>query len=197
MLNDYMVEFHTLRAELQRLLDNAEADGSLRASVETKMREIKGKSIQCCRQILKIVAISPFPCCTNCIGALEMELRSMSPAQRNSYLNEVQKCRGEFSTLQRRYLLLTSRGRDTSASAQRTRCGQALEKLNSANMQLEGSKKLAEETEEVGANILCNLYMQRESIQRANRHAEETNASLRESNSLVTKMGKWWSGLIG
>lgn len=66
-----------------------------------------------------------------------------------------------------------------------------------ARLQLGNARKLAEETEEVGANILCNLYMQRESIQRANRHAEQTNSSLRESSSLISKMGKWWNGLIG
>lgn len=174
MLNDYLAEFRSLNAELQLLLGKAEGGGGPQTEIESKMREIK-----------------------DCLGALEMELRSMSPAQRSSYLNEIQKCRDEFSSLQRRCLLLSSHGRETSTSAERMRYGHSLEKLNAANMQLEGTRKLAEETEEVGANILCNLYMQRESIQRANRHAEETNANLRESRSLISKMGKWWSGLIG
>lgn len=170
MLNDYLAEFRSLHAELQRLLDNAEAGNDATASVESNMREIK-----------------------DCLGALEMEIRSMSPAQRSSYLSHIQTCRDEFAALQRRCLLLTSRGRAASASTESLRCGQSLEKLNRANMQLEGTRKLAQETEEVGNNILCNLYMQRESIQRANRHAEETNASLRESSSLITRMAKWWN----
>lgn len=174
MLNDYLTEFRSLHAELQRLLDAADSGGGSQSAVEPKMREIK-----------------------DCLGVLEMELRSMSPAQRTSYLTQIQTCRAEFAALQRRCLLLTSHGRGTSASTEPMRGGHALQKMNSASMQLEGTKKLAEETEEVGANILCNLYMQRESIQRANRHAEETNASLRESSSLISKMGKWWNGLIG
>ncbi|KAL8434506.1 hypothetical protein Efla_000022 [Eimeria flavescens] len=174
MMHDYLLEFQSLRAELQRLLDAAEAEGNACSLLDTKMREMK-----------------------DCVGAFEMELRSMSPAQRSSHLSEVQICRAEFSGLQRRYLLLNSKGRDASASLRKSREAETLEKLQRANLQLEGSKKLAEETEEVGANILCNLYMQRESIQRANRHAEATNASLSESSSLITKMGKWWSGLIG
>lgn len=174
MLDDYVAEFRSLHTELQRLLDNAGVGNGSQAEIESKMRELK-----------------------DCLGALEMELRSMSPAQRSSYFNQIQKCRDEFAALQRRCLLSTSRAQETSAATERTRCGHALEKLNSANMQLENTRKLADETEAVGANVLCNLYMQRESIQRANRHAEQTNASLRESSSLISKMGKWWSGLIG
>lgn len=175
MLDDYLAEFRSLHSELQHLLDNAEAGGAApQVGLDAKMREIK-----------------------DCLGALEMELRSISPAQRSTYYNQLQKCRDDFAMLQRRCLLLTSHGGGNTSLAERMRCGQALEKLSSANVQLESARKLAEETEEVGANILCNLYMQRESIQRANRHAEETNANLRESSSLITKMGKWWSGLIG
>lgn len=63
--------------------------------------------------------------------------------------------------------------------------------------QLEGTRRLAEETEAVGGTILCNLYAQREAIQRANQHAQSTNTNLQESKSLINKMSKWWHGLIG
>lgn len=41
-----------------------------------------------------------------------------------------------FVCLYCRCLLSNSRGRETSASTERTHCGHALEKLNSANMQV-------------------------------------------------------------
>ncbi|XP_026189613.1 uncharacterized protein LOC34620875 [Cyclospora cayetanensis] len=174
MLNDYLAEFRSLRAELERMLQKIGSGEEIPAAVDAKLREIK-----------------------DCLGALEMELRSMSPAQRSGYLSQLQSCRDDFASLQRRCLMSTSRGREASELADSRRCEQTIKKLHNASVQLDSTRKLAEETEEVGANILCNLYMQRESIQRANRHAEETNASLRESKSLITKMGKWWSGLIG
>ncbi|CDJ61866.1 hypothetical protein, conserved [Eimeria maxima] len=174
MLNEYVAEFHSLRAELENMLDSAASRGDLFVATDSKLREMK-----------------------DCLGAFEMELSSMPPAQRSSHLNQLQTFRDEFSRLQRRCLFATNRGHEASASAELKRGTQALERLNSANIQLGNARKLAEETEEVGANILCNLYMQRESIQRANLHAEQTNSSLRESSSLISKMGKWWSGLIG
>lgn len=174
MLDDYLSEFRSLHVELDSLLSASETAAPSVALVDAKLRELK-----------------------DCLGALEMELRSMSPAQRSSYLPQISRCREELAAQQRKYLLLASRGSSHRAAIGKSKTDEVLEKLNHSSAQVEGTRRLAEETEEVGASILCNLYLQRESIQRANRHAEETNASLRESKSLISKMGKWWSGLIG
>ncbi|CDJ69988.1 hypothetical protein, conserved [Eimeria necatrix] len=133
----------------------------------------------------------------HCLGAFEMELRSMPLAERSCHLSQLQTCRNEFASLERRCLLAASGARKAPTTTEGRQCDHTLERLNNANVQLASTRKLAEETEEVGANILCNLYMQRESIQRAKGHAEQTDASLSESRSLISKMGKWWSGLIG
>lgn len=45
MLNDYMAEFRSLHAELQRLLDSAEQGADTQAATESKMREMKGKKL--------------------------------------------------------------------------------------------------------------------------------------------------------
>ncbi|CDI78812.1 hypothetical protein, conserved [Eimeria acervulina] len=120
MLNEYVAEFQSLRAELEGLLQSVASGGDSFAATDSKLRELK-----------------------DCLEAFEMELRSMPASERSSHLSQLQICRDEFARLQRRCLLATSRGHEPSASAELKRGNQALERLNSATAQVmhENSQK--------------------------------------------------------
>lgn len=46
MLNEYVAEFHSLRAELENMLDSAASRGDLFVATDSKLREMKGKFMQ-------------------------------------------------------------------------------------------------------------------------------------------------------
>ncbi|PHJ14684.1 snare region anchored in the vesicle membrane carboxy-terminal protein, partial [Cystoisospora suis] len=60
---------------------------------------------------------------------------------------------------------------------------------------LSQSCRLASEAGAIGESALCSLYIQRETISRSLSRTKEVQENMREADSLVTKMSKWWNGI--
>lgn len=135
MLNEYVAEFQSLRAELEGLLQSVASGGDSFAATDSKLRELKGKLMY---QFLCMLVWGLFTryrilfekhvvvpeavrngesgmyavarIFADCLEAFEMELRSMPASERSSHLSQLQICRDEFARLQRRSVLRLRKG---------------------------------------------------------------------------------------
>jgi hypothetical protein len=59
---------------------------------------------------------------------------------------------------------------------------------------LEAARKQLQETEDLGDNILANLSIQREQLEKARANSKEIAEEQRVSMTLLARMSKWWRG---
>eukprot|EP00922_Rhytidocystis_sp_ex-Travisia-forbesii_P064093 GHVS01095303.1.p1 GENE.GHVS01095303.1~~GHVS01095303.1.p1 ORF type:complete len:228 (+),score=32.42 GHVS01095303.1:179-862(+) len=132
----------------------------------------------------------------NCLRQMEVEVRSLpSPS---SYSYQVQRYRSDFAQLssswqrhqtqlQRAAVLQPNNAPSMSASP-RQPLEEATLSLHESSARLEGSRKLAVETEDLGLSIMGELRGQRTSVIRSTQMAAEANANIETSGQVLRGM---------
>lgn len=136
----------------------------------------------------------------SCLRSFHMELQHVSSGiMRKQLLNESNDFSKSLEDLQRRWLVTIKTVPATSSSVSssvRRRAELAVEKMERSQSQLENSRQLLAETEQIGESVLEDLYGQRETIMRAKQNAQNIRSNLDEADSSISRMSKWWHSFI-
>eukprot|EP00923_Selenidium_pygospionis_P022520 GHVN01038945.1.p1 GENE.GHVN01038945.1~~GHVN01038945.1.p1 ORF type:complete len:196 (-),score=63.74 GHVN01038945.1:139-726(-) len=193
MINDYMNEVKSLLDETTQDIeafisednDATPTHNHLKMKIDSSMREL-----------------------SNNLQAYEQAVQMLTSTEaRRSHQTSLTSLQSQVTSLQRRWL--TSCPSSTAANLTHlTRLHEAQNSLNHLTdkterqtRQLEKSKKMANETEQIGENIMYNLYQQRETIQRVQGSSNQISSNLDTSTHTLSRMEtytdrvkRWWSG---
>eukprot|EP00922_Rhytidocystis_sp_ex-Travisia-forbesii_P060850 GHVS01090264.1.p1 GENE.GHVS01090264.1~~GHVS01090264.1.p1 ORF type:complete len:253 (+),score=40.51 GHVS01090264.1:53-811(+) len=141
----------------------------------------------------------------NCLRQMEVDVGSL-PSATSSYSNQVRRYRDELANLtsslrrhqtqlQRSWVLPAANNNNSeqqtnpfAAPSQRERLEEATVSLRESSARLEGSRKLAVETEDLGLSIMGELRDQRNTVIRSSQMAEEANSNIDASGQLLRRM---------
>eukprot|EP00922_Rhytidocystis_sp_ex-Travisia-forbesii_P060851 GHVS01090265.1.p1 GENE.GHVS01090265.1~~GHVS01090265.1.p1 ORF type:complete len:218 (+),score=21.28 GHVS01090265.1:73-654(+) len=137
-----------------------------------------------------------------CLRQMEIEVRSLPTPANSTYTNRVRLYRAHLSQLTtasqrhqtqlQRSAVLQPNAPYQSDSMISTSSRQPLEEvtvsMQESSARLEGSRKLAVETEDLGLSIMDELRGQRTSVIRSTQMAAEANANIETSGALLRRM---------
>eukprot|EP00922_Rhytidocystis_sp_ex-Travisia-forbesii_P060849 GHVS01090263.1.p1 GENE.GHVS01090263.1~~GHVS01090263.1.p1 ORF type:complete len:241 (+),score=41.51 GHVS01090263.1:254-976(+) len=136
---------------------------------------------------------------TNCLRQMEVDVGSLpSPS---TYSNQVRRYRDELAhltsslrrhqtQLQRSWVLppVNNIEQQTNPFGPSHRVEEATMSLRESSSRLEGSRKLAVETEDLGLSIMGELREQRNTVLRSTQMADEANSNIDASGQLLRRM---------
>ncbi|XP_075904809.1 vesicle transport through interaction with t-SNAREs homolog 1B [Nelusetta ayraudi] len=143
------------------------------------------------------------------LQGMEDELRAAPPAYRNTMSTKVRLYRRDLGKLQRDMKTSTSgfgfsrlpdeggRGiyssenqRSTDLQSQRSLLLQGTQSLNNASQSIQRSQQIANETEQIGSDIIEELGEQREQLDRARNRLVNTGENLSRSRKILRSMSR-------
>ncbi|ETV93682.1 hypothetical protein H310_12449 [Aphanomyces invadans] len=134
-----------------------------------------------------------------CIKLMSVELRGKTPAVRKVMQAKINVYRDELQGLQRdldRALLLskqissTSSSSSSSSAAQYDRLVANTDRLQRASDQLEQSKRIVQETEQIGISVMDTLAQQRETLLSAHDKVKDTRETAGDARRVLQRMSQ-------
>lgn len=122
------------------------------------------------------------------LGDAQIEADSMTSADnKRAALEKIKELKLRMRTAKRARLAGTDDGK---AGAEASVSG--VEQSRQGLAKLEGARQMLLETEDVGAKVLSDLTVQKETLKRTTAKMKETNGELSLANKLANKMSRWW-----
>ncbi|KAF0720568.1 Aste57867_208 [Aphanomyces stellatus] len=129
-----------------------------------------------------------------CIKLMSVELRGKAPAVRKAMQAKINVYRDELAGLQRdleRALLLSKQNVSSTSSdgtAQYERLISNTGRLQRASDQLEQSKRIVQETEQIGISVMDTLAQQRETLLSAHEKVKDTRETAGDARRVLQRM---------
>mmetsp|Transcript_8958 Transcript_8958/g.26878 ORF Transcript_8958/g.26878 Transcript_8958/m.26878 type:complete len:163 (+) Transcript_8958:154-642(+) len=124
------------------------------------------------------------------IQQLQIDARGAGP-RRKELEAKLKVARSESDALRARGALLTGAKERVAAGPNRLEGVRA--KQEQQNETIETTRRVIEEIEETGKDIIDELGRNKETMVHINQNISSTKGDLKKAEKITTRMGKWWS----